>query len=103
MAAPWASGHTGAEQMVSKGRILVVDDEVNARNALAELLRDEGYETEVAADGGQALRMLESVDPDVVLTDLKMPVLDGLSLLEQGRSLVPHAAFVVMTAFGSID
>jgi len=89
--------------MSSKGRVLVVDDEVNARNALAELLRDEGYVTEVAADGAQALRMLESCDPDVVLTDLKMPVVDGLSLLAQGRALVPHASFLVMTAFGSID
>jgi DNA-binding NtrC family response regulator len=89
--------------MASKGRILVVDDEVNARNALAELLRDEGYATDIAADGAQALRMLESFDPDVVLTDLKMPVLDGLGLLEHGRPLAPHAAFVVMTAFGTID
>ena len=89
--------------MSNKGRVLVVDDEVNARNALAELLRDEGYHTEVAADGAQALRMLESSEPDVVLTDLKMPVMDGLTLLEQGRPLAPHAAFVVMTAFGSID
>ncbi len=85
------------------GRVLVVDDEVNARNALAELLSDEGYATEVAGDGKEALRVIEAFDPDVVLTDLKMPLLDGLSLLEQARPLVPHAAFVVMTAFGSID
>jgi len=89
--------------MGNKGRVLIVDDEVNARHALAELLRDEGYVTDVAADGAHALRMLEGFDPDVVLTDLKMPVLDGLGLLERGRGLVPHAAFVVMTAFGSID
>ncbi len=86
-----------------KGRVLVVDDEANARSALAELLQDEGYVTEVAADGMRALRMLESFEPDVVLTDLKMPVLDGLGLLEQGRALVPYASFVVMTAFGSIE
>ncbi len=86
-----------------KGRVLVVDDEANARHALAELLGDEGYVTEVAADGSQALRVLESFDPHVVLTDLKMPVLEGLSLLEQGKPLVPHATFVVMTAFASID
>ena len=67
------------------------------------MLGDEGYVTAVAADGGSALRMLESFDPDVVLTDLKMPVMDGLTLLEQGRPLVPYASFVVMTAFGSID
>jgi len=85
------------------GRILIVDDEPNARNALAELLRDEGYETEMASDGNKALPLLDSFDPDVVLTDLKMPGLDGLGLLERGKKLSPHAAFVVMTAFGSID
>jgi DNA-binding NtrC family response regulator len=86
-----------------KGRVLVVDDEPNARNALAELLRDEGYVTEVAADGQQAMRVVEGFDPDVVLTDLKMPVMSGLDLLQQGKPLVPHASFVVMTAFGSIE
>jgi DNA-binding NtrC family response regulator len=86
-----------------RGRILVVDDEANARNALAELLRDEGYVTEVAGDGQHALRALESFDADVVLTDLKMPVMDGLKLLEHARPRCPHTSFVVMTAFGSID
>jgi DNA-binding NtrC family response regulator len=86
-----------------KGRVLVVDDEPNARNALAELLRDEGYTTDVAADGQQALRVLESFEPDVVLTDLKMPVMSGLDLLLQGKPLIPHASFLVMTAFGSIE
>ncbi|MDB4991000.1 MAG: Response regulator of zinc sigma-54-dependent two-component system [Myxococcaceae bacterium] len=89
--------------MESKGRVLVVDDEVDALSALAELLQDDGFVTETAADGQCALDMLESFDPDVVLTDLKMPVLDGLGLIEQGRPRAPHAAFVVMTAFGSID
>jgi DNA-binding NtrC family response regulator len=86
-----------------KGRVLVVDDEANARNALAELLRDDGYLTEVAADGQHALRVIDVFEPDVVLTDLKMPVMDGLKLLELGKQRFPHAAFVVMTAFGSIE
>jgi DNA-binding NtrC family response regulator len=85
-----------------KGRVLVVDDEPSARAALGELLRDDGYAVETAADGLSALRMLESFDPDVVLTDLHMPMLDGMGLLQQGKELVPHAAFVVMTAHGSI-
>ncbi|MEY4508936.1 MAG: hypothetical protein RLZZ450_1058, partial [Pseudomonadota bacterium] len=89
--------------MESKGRVLVVDDEVDALSALAELLQEDGFVTETAEDGQRALDMLESFDPDVVLTDLKMPVLDGLGLIEQGRPRAPHAAFVVMTAFGSIN
>ncbi len=84
-------------------RVLVVDDEANARSALVELLQQEGYEAEGAADGREALVRLESFEPDVVLTDLKMPGMDGITLLERGRARAPHAAFVVMTAFGSIE
>lgn len=91
------------ESSQAAGRILVVDDEKNAREALVELLRDEGYEVEQAADGKAALDRLVGFDPDLVLTDLKMPVMDGLTLLELGRKRSPHASFVVMTAFGSID
>jgi len=85
------------------GRVLVVDDEANARNALAELLGDEGYETETAADGTKALSAMGPFEPDVILTDLKMPGLDGLGLLAEGRKRAPYAAWIVMTAFGSID
>ncbi len=86
-----------------RGRILIVDDEANAREALDELLRDEGYRTATAADGREALDAIPGFRPEVILTDLKMPRVDGLELLERGRELAPHAAFVVMTAFGSID
>ena len=87
----------------STGRILVVDDEANARSALAELLQDAGYMVSTAADGRTALVQLEQFDPDVVLTDLKMPGMDGLSLIEHGRPIAPHATFIVMTAFATID
>ncbi len=87
----------------SKGRILVVDDEANAREALAELLADEGYETATASDGHKAVPLLATFEPEVVLTDLKMPGMDGLALLERVRSERPHAACVVMTAFGTIE
>jgi DNA-binding NtrC family response regulator len=87
----------------TKGRILIVDDEANARNALAELLDDTGYSVSTAADGRTALLQMEQVDPDVVLTDLKMPGMDGLSLIERGRPMSPHTTFIVMTAFGTID
>ncbi|MCG8555854.1 MAG: sigma-54 dependent transcriptional regulator [Proteobacteria bacterium] len=86
-----------------KGRVLIVDDETNAREALAELLGADGYVTRTATDGQRALAVLEGFDPDVVLTDLKMPRLDGLGLLERAKPNVPHTAFIVMTAFGSID
>jgi len=89
--------------MTAEGRVLVVDDEANARSALAAMLADEGYETEEAEDGAVALEAMATFDPDVVLTDLKMPRVDGLELLREGKRRSPATAFVVMTAFGSIE
>src|SRR4029079_15715639 len=85
-----------------RGRILIVDDEANARAALSEILRDEGYATETAADGFKALGKLEEFAPDVVLTDLKMPGLDGIAFMEKAKSASPQPVFGVMTAFATI-
>jgi DNA-binding NtrC family response regulator len=89
--------------MPHRGRILIVDDESNARAALSEILREEGYATETAADGFKALGKLDEFAPDVILTDLKMPGLDGIAFMEKARAASPGAAFVVMTAFGTIS
>jgi DNA-binding NtrC family response regulator len=89
--------------MAQRGRILIVDDEANARGALSEILREEGYATETAADGFKALGKLDEFAPDVILTDLKMPGLDGIAFMEKARSAVPGSVFVVMTAFGTIS
>ncbi len=99
---PWST-HDVQPMGRDRGRILIVDDEANAREALQTILAEEGYETAVAADGLEALERIEAFEPEVILTDLKMPRLDGLGLLERGKKLSPHTAFVVMTAFGSID
>jgi DNA-binding NtrC family response regulator len=88
---------------MSKDRILIVDDEANARTALAELLRDEGYAVETAADGFKALPKLEEFVPDLVVTDLKMPGLNGLELMQKLRERDPDAVVIVMTAFGAVD
>src|SRR5258708_33860643 len=89
--------------MTPRGRILIIDDEANARAALSEILQEEGYATETAADGFKGLGKLEEFQPDVVLTDLKMPGLDGLAFMEKARAAAPGAVFVVMTAFGTIS
>jgi DNA-binding NtrC family response regulator len=86
-----------------RGRILIVDDESNARAALNEILREEGYATETAADGFKALGKLDEFAPDVILTDLKMPGLDGIAFMEKARSASPSSVFVVMTAFGTVS
>src|SRR6185295_17361238 len=85
------------------GRILVVDDEVNARTALAELLHDEGFDVETAADAFKALGKYETFAPEVVITDLKMPGMDGIELVKRIRAAEEPAAVVVMTAFGAVQ
>jgi DNA-binding NtrC family response regulator len=89
--------------METRGRILVVDDEANARSALAELLREEGYAVETAADGFKALPKLDEFAPDLVLTDLKMPGMDGMELMKRAWEGDPERVVVVMTAYGSVD
>ncbi len=89
--------------MPQRGRILIVDDESNARAALSEILREDGFATETAADGFKALGKLDEFVPDVILTDLKMPGLDGIAFMEKARAAAPGAVFVVMTAFGTIS
>jgi DNA-binding NtrC family response regulator len=88
---------------MQRERILIVDDEANARTALAELLRDEGYAVETAADGFKALPKLEEFAPDVVVTDLKMPGLSGLELMEKIRARDGECVVIVMTAFGAVE
>jgi DNA-binding NtrC family response regulator len=89
--------------MQPRGRILIVDDEVNARTALAEILKDEGYAVETAADGFKALPKLEEFGPDVLLTDLKMPGMNGLELMQKAAERDLDCVVVVMTAYGAVD
>jgi DNA-binding NtrC family response regulator len=89
--------------VTDKGRILVVDDEPNARTALAEILREEGYAVETAADGFKGLARFEEFAPDLVLTDLKMPGMDGVELLRKLRQIDTELPVVIMTAFGAVE
>jgi two-component system NtrC family response regulator/two-component system response regulator HydG len=84
-------------------RILVVDDENNARAALLTILKEEGYEVAEAADGEEGLKLLESFSPAAVLCDVRMPKLDGLSLLRAAKERGFDSLFVMMTAFASIE
>jgi len=84
-------------------RILVVDDEPNARGALSTILAEEGYTVTEAGDGVEALSILRNSGADLVLADVRMPRMDGLTLLREARDSGIDAAFVVMTAFGSIE
>jgi DNA-binding NtrC family response regulator len=88
--------------MTRSPRILVVDDEVNARTALTDLLRDEGFDVEMAADAFKALGKYEAFAPHVVITDLQMPGMSGIELMKKIRSADDPAAVLVMTAFGDV-
>jgi DNA-binding NtrC family response regulator len=88
--------------MSVKGRIVVIDDEVNAAAALETLLREDGYDVARAHDGRSGLQLLEKHDPDVVLTDLRMPGMDGLELLAKIKEIRPETMVIVMTAYGTV-
>jgi two-component system response regulator HydG len=86
----------------SKVRILVVDDEESARTGLEKLLRMEGFDVESAPDGASGLERATERVPDVVVTDLKMPRMDGLELTRKLRAQFPDMPVIVVTAFGDV-
>jgi two-component system NtrC family response regulator len=86
-----------------KERILVVDDEGNARQALRDILTEEGYELVEAADGEDALQLMQSFAPAAVLADVRMPKMDGITLLKKAREQGSDAVFVMMTAYASVE
>ena len=84
-------------------RILVVDDEESIRTVLRTLLSRLGYEVTVAVNGIEALEVLERAQVDAILTDLRMPEMDGLALLDKVTVRYPELPVVVLTAHGSVD
>ena len=89
--------------MPGTAKILVVDDELNERRGLAELLTAWGYEADMAADGHDALERISSFSPSVVISDLRMPGIDGMSLLKQVRDVRPEVTFIMLTGQGTIE
>src|SRR6266581_5281234 len=83
--------------------ILVVDDEKAIQEILAFTLTAEGYEVATAGSGEEALTRVEEQDFDIILTDIVMPGLDGLEVLERSRVLNPRAAVIVMTAYAALE
>jgi two-component system, NtrC family, response regulator AtoC len=80
--------------------VLIAEDEAPARNSLAALLEDAGFRVLTAADGNDALSQTLHEEPDAVLLDIRMPGLDGLSVLKRAKAGGSESAFLVMTAFG---
>ena len=86
-----------------RGHVLVVDDQRNMRATTALVLRSEGYQVSEAQDGNEALALLSGTPVDLLLTDLKMEPMDGLTLARRALEVSPQTQVVVMTAYGSIE
>ncbi len=87
----------------SREQVLVVDDEPNLRRVLSAQLARDGYEVHTACDGEEALATLQEHHLDLVITDLRMPKVDGMELLRRARKLDADLPVVIITAHGSVD
>ncbi len=101
----WLDDHrvVALKPQIQKRKILVVDDEEDVRNLISRALSRAGYEIEVAADGEGALEMLQRNYYHVLFTDLKMPGITGIELVEEARKLHPDIQAIVLTGFPSME
>ena len=81
--------------------ILIADDEESIRHVLTVLLQDRGYEVRAVSDGEEALRELSARDYDALVTDVRMPKIDGLELVRSAQQTSPDTTIIVMSAYGS--
>ncbi|MDE5414671.1 MAG: response regulator [Bacillaceae bacterium] len=84
-------------------KILVVDDQYGIRVLLNEILQKDGYTMFQAANGVQALKIVEEEVPDLVLLDMKIPGMDGLEILKRIKEIKPHVDVMMMTAYGELN
>ncbi|TFH02707.1 MAG: sigma-54-dependent Fis family transcriptional regulator [Calditrichales bacterium] len=86
-----------------KSKILVVDDEKAIRESVSLVLSEEGYETEIASNGTEALKILTERDFDILITDLKMPEMDGIELIKNSLKICPQTSVIIITAHASVE
>ena len=84
-------------------RILVVDDEENARIALSKILTRQGYEVASAGNGYEALNYLRGKDVELIITDINMPERNGLSFLRELNRSHPASNVIMITAYGEVE
>lgn len=85
------------------GRILIVDDEEVLAQTLQEFLQGEGYEVGVASDAGEALTLIDGLEPEVVLCDVQLPGIDGLEFLDRLLKVRPETLVLMITAFATVE
>ncbi len=84
-------------------KVLVIDDEKHIRQSLADYLEDNGFDVITAENGRQGLEFIAGEKPDLVLLDLRMPEMDGLNVLEQGRRIIPDLPVIVISGANRIE
>jgi DNA-binding NtrC family response regulator len=87
----------------SPWKIVLIDDEKDIREVMTIALQDAGYTVDIAADGATGLKLCEDSSPQIVITDIRMPGMDGLQVLEAIKKKYPDIEVIVATAFGEID
>jgi len=88
---------------MSKHTILLADDEETLRENLAQVLREEGFDVIACRDGQAALKALKSTTIDALITDLRMPGVTGMDLIDHAVRIAPDASIIVITAFGEVE
>src|SRR5262252_4311506 len=84
-------------------KLLIVDDELGMRQFLTHLFQRDGHTVRVAENGRQAIALLKEEPADLILSDVKMPDLNGIELLRTAREMLPDVEVIMMTAFASVD
>lgn len=88
---------------MAKPKVMIVDDEATSRQGLSELLSAWGYDTSQAVDGLEALHIIPEVKPEVMITDVIMPRLDGFGLIREMRDILPNVVIIVLSGQGNIE
>src|SRR3990167_4654026 len=83
--------------------VLIIDDEPLMRISLSDALKAEGYNVASAATGSEGLKEIKETSYDVVITDLRLPEVDGVQILKTCRQISPHTKVLMITAYGSVD
>ncbi|UCE60590.1 MAG: sigma-54-dependent Fis family transcriptional regulator, partial [Phycisphaerales bacterium] len=88
---------------IKRATILLADDEETLRQNLAQVLGEEGFNVVVCPDGAEALRALKERTVDAIITDLRMPGVPGMELIDHAATLAPQAPIIAITAFGEVE
>lgn len=84
-------------------RILIVDDERSFLLLMSNILTDAGYSVQGSSSPDAALRLLDGFRPNLIITDLKMPNMDGITFMDKARQVVPDTDFIMVTAYAAVD